>query len=126
MYLAIEPLNREETHLFHRPSQVAAWIREHPRTGVQTMADAYHMHVEHQDVVAEIRASKGMLGCIHLSDPDRALPGSHAIDFAGLFRQLRADGYDGPMGYECRPHATDAIADSVRWVRKMWNHAIEA
>lgn len=126
VYLAIEPLNRRETHLFNRPSDVAAWLREHPRSGVQTMADAYHMHVEHQDAAAEVRASQGMLGCIHLSDPERALPGPHAIDFSRLFRQLRADGYDGPIGYECRPYPTDAIAKSVRWVRQMWDSAEDA
>lgn len=123
VYLAIEPLNRKETHLFHRPSEVAQWLRDHPRAGVQTMADAYHMHVEHQDAAAEIQASKGLLGCVHLSDPERALPGPNAIDFPRLFHQLRADRYDGPLGYECRPYPTNAIAKSVRLVRQMWDHA---
>ena len=121
IYLAIEPLNREETHLFNRPSDVARWLAGPLWPGVLTMADTYHMDHDGQDGVAEVHAARGLLGCIHLAGPDRTLPGPEAVDFDALFRQLQADGYEGPMGFECRPQRTAAIAESVRFIRQVWN-----
>jgi len=124
VYLAIEPLNQTETHLFNSPSAVAQFLGAGPRAGVKTMADTYHMDRERQDMAHEVEASERHLGCIHLSGPDRTLPGPGTIDFARLFRALIHAKYDGPMGYESRPYKTEEITQSVAYVRGLLRQAI--
>ncbi len=117
-YLAIEPLNRQETHLFTSPMQVMRWLERSRPTGVVTMADVYHMEREGQDIVQEVSGLGDYLGCIHLAGAERGLPEAGTTDYPALFRQLAKQGYTGPVGYECRPHSTDDIRQSVRHIRQ--------
>lgn len=119
VYLAIEPLNRGETHLFTSPTQVVRFLTRAPLSGVKTMADVYHMDRESQDPSEEIANTGGLLGCVHLSGPDRTLPGPGPIDLAAIFATLSRQGYDGPLGFECRPEPLAAIKESVRYVRTL-------
>ncbi|EGL71659.1 hypothetical protein CSE899_16478, partial [Cronobacter sakazakii E899] len=51
----------------------------------------------------------------------RYQPGSGAIDFHSAFDQLRADGYDGYIVYECRIRADDpaqAYRQSLDFLRQ--------
>ena len=115
--LLIEPLNREETHLFCSPSQTAEYVRRLHLRGVETMADTYHMQKENQDVGRELREAADCLGHIHLSGPARSLPEAGRMDVSHVMGVLRSIGFKQMAGLECRPSATADIRDSVRFVR---------
>ncbi|PUE78172.1 hypothetical protein C3D71_07225 [Cronobacter sakazakii] len=59
--------------------------------------------------------------CFPFADNHRYQPGSGAIDFHSAFDQLRADGYDGYIVYECRIRADDpaqAYRQSLDFLRQ--------
>ncbi len=117
-YLAIEPLNHEETHLFTSPLQAMNWLAGCRLTGVKTMADVYHMEREGQDILQEVSGVGDYLGCIHVAGPERGLPRLETTDYPGLFRQLTKQCYSGPVGYECRPHPVDDIRQNVHDLKR--------
>ena len=115
--LLIEPLNRRETHLFYSPLQTAVYVRQLKLSGVATMADTYHMHMEVQDMGKELKEASDQLGHVHLSGPARSLPGVGEIDFANVLRVLKSIGFEQMAGFECRASSTREIEDSVRFIR---------
>lgn len=116
--IAVEPLNKAETHLVTSPTEAAAFTRRlaHPRIG--TMIDTYHADLEGQDLLAEVTGTVDQLRLVHLSDRDRRLPGLGGIAFEPFIAELNRAGYSGYGGFECRgPFSVSELEASVRWVR---------
>jgi sugar phosphate isomerase/epimerase len=81
------------------------------------MADIYHMELEGQDPAAEFRLAADQLRLVHVSDRARRLPGQGGIEFARYFNALKAQGYTGYLGFECRgAFDLEALRQSVRFV----------
>lgn len=122
--IVIEPLNRDETHLFWSPTRAAAFVRLLQSEWVGTMVDTYHMDRENQDPIAEIDAVGDTLALVHLSDRNRRLPGEGGVDFAPIVRHLEKVGYDGWLGFECTgPFTPDQLTRAVEYVRSLSKHA---
>jgi sugar phosphate isomerase/epimerase len=118
--ITLEPLNRRETHLLRSPAATAELCRRIGSPWVAAMADTYHMDLEGQDAVAEMRQAGDQLRLVHLSDRDRKLPGSGGIDFASLLAGLSAQHYAGYLGFECRgTFEVDTLRSSVDFVRSL-------
>jgi D-psicose/D-tagatose/L-ribulose 3-epimerase len=116
--ILLEPLNRAETHLLRSPAATAELARRIGSRWVATMADTYHMDLEGQDGVMEMRRAGDQLRLVHLSDRERRLPGEGGIDFARLLTGLEAQGYAGYLGFECRgAFGLDRLRHSVCFVR---------
>lgn len=118
--MVLEPLNVRETHFIRSPTEAAEFTRHigDPRLG--TMIDTYHVDLEEQDAVAELRGVGDQLRLVHLSDRDRTLPGDGGIDFTPVVRELETMSYDGYAGFECRgPFTVEQLAKSVNWVRAL-------
>ena len=105
--LAIEALNRYETHLIRTLDDAEALRAaiDHPQ--VRLMADLFHMQLEEDDTPAALRAHAGQLVHVHLADNQRREPGSGSLDFAAAFAALRDIGFAGALTMEFSP-ATDA------------------
>lgn len=119
VYLALEPLNRDETHLLQSPVQAADFLRRTQLSGVRTMADIYHMDREGQDPGEQITGARDYLGCIHLAGRNRTPPAAGPIDFPGAIQALKTVRYDGPLGFECRPTPVPDLAQSVAYIRSL-------
>jgi D-psicose/D-tagatose/L-ribulose 3-epimerase len=118
--ILLEPLNRQETHLLRSPRATADLVDRIGSPWVATMADAYHMDREEQDMAEEVRLAGDRLRLVHLSDRDRRLPGQAGIDFRPLLAQLRRQGYTGYLGFECRGRfELDDLRQSVGYVRAL-------
>lgn len=118
--ILLEPLNRRETHLLRSPATGAALTRTFDSPWIATMADTYHMDLEGQDSVAELEAAGDQLRLVHMSDRDRSLPGEGGIDFGPLLAYLKAQNYDGYLGFECRgPLPVERLRRSVEFVRNL-------
>ncbi len=116
--IALEPLNKAETHLVTSPTEAATFTRrlDHARIGM--MIDTYHVDREGQDLVAEVAGTADQLRLVHLSDRDRRLPGLGGIDFEPFIAELNRSGYSGYGGFECvGPFSVSELEASVRWVR---------
>jgi sugar phosphate isomerase/epimerase len=98
--LLFEPLNRYEDHMVNTLAQGAELIRGLP--GVRLLADTYHMNIEEDDLCAALRSSADVLGAVHLSDSNRAQPGTGHVPFPAVIATLRELGFDGVVSVECR------------------------
>lgn len=118
--ILLEPLNRRETHLLRSPRVGATLTRPFDSPFIATMADTYHMDLEGQDAVAEVRTAGDQLRLVHLSDRERTLPGEGGIDFQPLLSYLDTRKYDGYLGFECRgPLPVERLRRSVEFVRNL-------
>lgn len=114
--LVLEPVNIRVDHpgaLLDRTSEAVSVARgvDSPFFGV--LYDLYHSTVEGEDVAAELANGGGLIRYVQIADaPGRGEPGSGAIDWAARLGDLRASGYDGPIGLEYYP--TVESAESVR------------
>jgi sugar phosphate isomerase/epimerase len=114
--IALESLNRYETHLLRTLADADQLRRLIDSSNVQLMADVFHMNIEEDSIAASLRAHAEHIVHVHLADSQRREPGSGHLDFADVFEALADNGYTGPLAMEFLP-ATDATIRAGReWV----------
>jgi len=98
--IAIEPLNRFETHFLNTAEDAARLCDEidHPNVGV--LFDTFHANIEEKDVAAGYRTVARHLKHVHLSENDRGIPGTGHVPWRDVFAALRDIGYDGWLNIE--------------------------
>ena len=115
--VALEALNRYETHLLRTLADADELRRMIDSPSVQLMADVFHMNIEEDSIAASVRAHAGHIVHVHLADSQRREPGSGHLDFAAVFEALADNGYAGALTMEFVP-ATDAAMTAGReWVQ---------
>lgn len=141
MRLALEHLNRFETHFLNTMDQASAYVArvDHPAFGI--MYDTFHANIEEKSQTRAIATIAGHIGVLHVSENDRGIVGTGQIDFPTILKAVRATGYDGWVTIEAfgaglpeiaaatrvwRPLFPDydtLFADSLRYVRDTWQAA---
>ena len=98
--IAIEPLNRFETHFLNTVSDAVRLCDEilHPNVGL--LFDTFHANIEEKNIAGACRASARHLKHVHISENDRGIPGTGHVPFADVLRALREIGYDGWLNIE--------------------------
>ncbi len=93
--LAVEPLNRFETHFLNTAEDAAklAQAVDHPNLKVQL--DTFHGNIEEKDMAAAIRATGPLLGHFHASENDRGVPGTGQVPWEACFAALAEVNYEG-------------------------------
>ncbi len=89
--LLLEPLNRYEDHMVNTVAQAAALIADAGARGLGILADTYHMNIEEDDLCASLGSVVPVLGAVHLSDSNRAQPGTGHVPFERVIATLRDD-----------------------------------
>jgi sugar phosphate isomerase/epimerase len=119
--LFLEPLNRYEAHLVNRLDQGVA-LADEIGPGIGVMADFFHMNIEEADIAASIRAAGRHLVYVHVADSNRLQPGRGHLAFRPGFAALKAIGYDGYLGIECRVDGPieEALRESAIVLREGW------
>ena len=115
--IALEALNRYETHLLRTlddAEQLRALI---DLPNVELMADVFHMNIEEDSIPAALRRHARHLVHVHLADNQRREPGSGQLDFAPVFAALDAFDYTGAMAMEFIPATDAAIRAGREWVQ---------
>lgn len=114
----VEPLTRGENGTYPLATlDDAAAVARRAGSGVGVLFDAYHLHNNGADVVADIARVGAAVGHVQVADaPGRGEPGSGTIDYPAFFRALDASGYAGWVGCEYRPTGPDHLTwlDSLR------------
>lgn len=120
----LEPLNRYEAHVVNRLEQGVAFA-EQVGPEIKIMADFFHMNIEETDIPAAIRAAANHLVYVHVADSNRLQPGLGHLDFRPGFAALKAVGYDGFLGIECRVQGEKetALPVSMALLREWWEAA---
>lgn len=91
--LAIEPLNRFETHFLNTVADAMRLLDtvDHPSVGVHL--DTFHMNVEEKNLRGAVRLAASRLAHIHFSENDRGIVGSGHVEWASVVGALRDVGY---------------------------------
>ena len=114
--LLIEPINTLDIPGFFlsRTSQAEALIAETGSDNVFIQYDIYHMQRMEGEIAATIKDKLHLIKHVQLADnPGRNEPGTGEINYAYLFKQLEALGYDGWIGCEYKPRA--GTTDGLGW-----------
>jgi sugar phosphate isomerase/epimerase len=97
--IAIEGLNRFETHFINRGDQ-ALTLADAVAPDVGVCLDAFHMNIEEVDFFQAIRDVGDRLVDFHVADNNRMACGMGALDWARIVTTLQEVGYDGALTVE--------------------------
>lgn len=120
MRLALEPLNRFETHFLNTAAQARAYadLVDHPAFGI--MYDTFHAHIEEKDQVAAVHTVGDKIHVLHVSENDRSIPGTGQVAFEPILKAVRAVGFDGPVVVEAFGAGVPELAAATRIWRPMF------
>jgi sugar phosphate isomerase/epimerase len=97
--IAIEPLNRFETHFINRGDQALA-LADAVSPDVGVCLDCFHMNIEEVDLLETIRNIGPRLRDFHVADNNRMACGMGALDWPEIVGALRDIKYDGALTVE--------------------------
>ncbi|MBC8264349.1 MAG: sugar phosphate isomerase/epimerase, partial [Anaerolineales bacterium] len=105
--LAIEVLNRYESHLLNTSEEAVRFVEEVGAPNVGLLLDAYHMNIEEADLGSAIRTAGEHLALFHAADSNRQAVGRGHTDFLGVMLALKNIGYNGSIIVECTASGPD-------------------
>ncbi|MEM9870609.1 MAG: TIM barrel protein [Pseudomonadota bacterium] len=120
MTMLIEPLNRFDApgYALRDTAHAAEIIADVGAENLRLMFDCYHVGRTEGDVLAHLRALLPIIGHIQFAAvPDRGAPDHGDVDYASVFAEISALGWDRPLGAEYKPGGdTDA---TLGWLRAL-------
>jgi len=121
--LVLENLNTRVDHpgtLFDHTSDCIAAIRAVGLPSIALLYDVYHSLQMRETPRNEIAAHMDIVSHIQIADlPNRTEPGSGTIDWMTELAEIKALGYDGPVGLEYWP--TTETGPSLQHIQKIIN-----
>jgi sugar phosphate isomerase/epimerase len=114
--IALEALNRYETHLLRTLDDADRLRRLIDSPNVKLMADVFHMNIEEDSIATSLRAHAEHIVHVHLADSQRREPGSGHLDFASVFEALADNAYSGALAMEFLPATEVALRAGREWV----------
>ena len=120
MILALETLNRFETHFLNTAEQARAYGERVGHPACRIMHDTFHANIEERDPVGAAVTLGEHLGVLHVSENDRGIPGRGHIDFSAIFARLRRSGWDGWVVMEAFGSGLPDIAAATRVWRPLF------
>ncbi|GAA4433186.1 sugar phosphate isomerase/epimerase [Bremerella cremea] len=123
--LGVEALNRFECYLLNVHKDSARFVREVDHPNCKMMYDTFHSNIEEGDIAQAIRDCSDVLHHVHISENNRATPGTGHVDFDTNFDTLKEVGYDGWMVVEAFGLALPEIAAATKIWRKMFDTELQ-
>jgi D-psicose/D-tagatose/L-ribulose 3-epimerase len=132
--LAMEVLNRYESHLLNTAAQAVQFVADVAdvadvsASNVGILLDAYHMNIEEADPAAAILDAGEHLFLFHAADSNRQAVGRGHTDFPALMGALRQVGYAGDIVIECTAAGPDPFTPvkGPGWRDQVRRHAAES
>jgi D-psicose/D-tagatose/L-ribulose 3-epimerase len=118
--LGLEYLNRFECYLLNTAADGARFCRDVNHPNCNMMYDTFHSHIEEKNTPAAIRALKGCLAHVHISENDRSTPGAGNVRWAENFDTLHEIGYDNLMVIEAFGLALERLVPATKIWRRMF------
>jgi D-psicose/D-tagatose/L-ribulose 3-epimerase len=78
------------------------------------MYDTFHANIEEKEPVGSIARFAKAVEHVHISENDRGTPGRGHVDFAGVFKGLKAIGYDGWLTIEAFGRGLKELAAATK------------
>jgi D-psicose/D-tagatose/L-ribulose 3-epimerase len=126
--LAMEVLNRYESHFLNTAAQAVEFVAEVGAPNVGILLDAYHMNIEEADPAAAILDAGGRLFLFHAADSNRRAVGRGHTNFVALTRALRRIKYAGDVIVECTASGPDPFTPlkGAGWLDEVRHYASES
>lgn len=99
--VAVEAINRYETHLVNRVEQALALADAAGVAGIGVVADVFHMQLEEADPADAVARAGGRLAALHVADSNRRGLGCGTLDPTSTIASARGAGFTGPLVLEC-------------------------
>jgi hydroxypyruvate isomerase len=116
--VVVEALNSVENPRYPITSSARAFQVIDQVPGTAFLADFYHLAKMGEDVSALIRDHADRFGHVQIADvPGRGQPGTGALDYPSLLRQLADSPYEGFVGLEYKP--VGPSAESFRFLEAL-------
>jgi sugar phosphate isomerase/epimerase len=126
--LAMEVLNRYESHLLNTAAQALEFVAQVGAPNVGILLDAYHMNIEEADPATAILDVGEHLALFHAADSNRQAVGRGHTDFVALTRALRRIDYAGDVVVECTAVGPDPFTPvkGEGWRDEVRQYAVES
>jgi len=98
--IAMELLNRYESHLLNNVQQGLEFVGEVGAPNVGLLLDVYHMNIEEPDPCSAVLDAGARLFLLHVADSNRKGLGNGHVDLGALMRALERAGYSGDVVIE--------------------------
>ena len=100
LVLAIETLNRFESHFLNVIDDALRYISAVDMPNVKVHADTFHLIREENDMVAALERCGPQLGYFHACENQRGIPGTGMVPWPEIFRALKRIAYNGCITIE--------------------------
>jgi D-psicose/D-tagatose/L-ribulose 3-epimerase len=99
--IAVEPVNRFETHFLNIAEDGVRYCREVGTGNVKVHLDCFHMIREELSFRGAVETcGREYLGYVHVCESNRGIPGTGLVPWKEFFTAVRDIGYTGPMVIE--------------------------
>ena len=98
--LNIEVINRFETDFFNRIEDAVEFLHMVNLDNVKLLIDTFHMNIEEDDMYASLEKYLPYVGCIHICENHRGVPGTGKIDWERIISILKSRKYEGYLDME--------------------------
>jgi len=110
MNLAVEPVNRFESHLINIAADAVRFCKDVGRPNVKVHLDTFHMIREEDSFVGSVQECGSYLGYIHACENQRGIPGRGQVPWLDFFKALKGVNYQGCVTIESFDPNMPAIA----------------
>jgi D-psicose/D-tagatose/L-ribulose 3-epimerase len=100
LILAIEPVNRFESHLINTATRGVEFVEAVGAPNVRVHLDTFHMIREEDTFSQAVRTAGRHLGYVHACENQRGIPGTGMVPWREFFDALAEVGYDGCVTIE--------------------------
>jgi len=101
LVLAIEPVNRFETHFINIAEDAVKYCRDVGTGNVKVHLDTFHMIREEVSFTGAVETcGREYLGYVHTCENNRGIPGTGLVPWKEFFQALKKIGYSGPTAIE--------------------------
>jgi D-psicose/D-tagatose/L-ribulose 3-epimerase len=101
LIIAVEPLNRFETHLLNIAEDAVQYCKDVGTGNVKVHLDTFHMIREEDSFSGAVKCcGKEFLGYVHVCENNRGIPGQGLVPWREFFSSLNEIGYTEPCSIE--------------------------
>ncbi|WP_058486541.1 dihydroxyacetone kinase subunit DhaL [Defluviitalea phaphyphila] len=111
--LNIEVINRFETDFFNRIEEAVEFLKMINLDNVKLLVDTFHMNIEEDDIYKALEKNISYIGCIHICENHRGVPGTGHIDWKKIIDILKKNNYRGYLDMESFVESGTEVGNSL-------------
>ncbi len=116
--LHCEVINRFETDFINTLDEGVDFLKLVDRKNVKLLVDTFHMNIEEDSIVGAMDKHYNDIGCVHICENHRGVPGTGHIPFADIISFLKEKEYKGYLIMESFVESGTEVGDGLFIWRK--------